>query len=206
MAAPLPINFRGSESSAQLKTAGPEFASFVAPTIRRDLWSFMNYLDTGAADNAESMGAGAPEFAEVNSSEIGAVLTAASNDSYGQLWQLPCGIDLTAAIKFRVLFSESGTGGAGSAQYVVKYTELVLGTTALSIGATALSTAISATTPSTTAHCIQGTEWGTLNGNTLTAGGQGENCVALITTCTLTTISDASAYALQVEFDRRFVD
>jgi hypothetical protein len=165
----------------------------------------MNLLDTGASNNAESMGAGNPEFAALASSEIGAVLYSTTNDSYGQMWFLPPEIDLTNAIKFRVFWSESGTGGSGSALYVVKYTELATETTAVAIGATALSTAIVADTPSTTADALQATAQGTLNGNTLTAGGQGTNALALITTCTLTTITDASALMLEVEYDRRFV-
>jgi len=205
MAASTPHNFRGNESSANLKVAGGPFSQFVAHKVRRDLWSFMNYLDTGSSDNMEGMGAGAPEFGEISTSSIGGVLIAASTDGYGQLWQLPSEIDLTADIKFRVLFSESGTGGSGSFLAAVTYKELVLGTTAVAIGATALSTAITATTPSTTANCLQGTVWGTLNGNTLTAGGQGENCVSLNVVGTLTTITDASMVALQCEYERRFV-
>jgi len=201
----IPINFRGQESSDQLKTAGPSFSQFVAYKVKRDLWSFMNYLDTGSSDNAESMGAGAPEFAEVNTSEIGGILTATSNDSYGQLWFLPEELDTTKAMNFRVFWSESGTGGSGSAQFVVKYTELITETTAVAIGATALSTAIAADTPSTTAHALQVSADGVLDANTLTAGGAGANALALICTCTLTTITDASAYRLEAEYERRFI-
>jgi hypothetical protein len=204
MAAETPLNFRGGESSDQLKTASPAFASHVAYKVRRPLWTFMNYLDTGSSDNAEGMGAGAPEFGEVNTSEIGGVLVAASNDSYGQLVFLPSEIDLTKAIKFRVFFSESGTGGSGSAGFVFKYTPLTTGTTAVAIGATALGTAIAATTPSTTAHCLQATAWGTLAASTL-SNAQGEDALATITTCTLTTITDATAYMLEWEYERRFI-
>lgn len=198
-----PLAFRGQETSDQLKHAGV-LSQFARYKVIKPLWTFMNVLDTGASDNAESMGAGNPEFAAVNSSECGGLLIAASNDSYGQLVQLPEEIDLSKQILFRGYFSESGTGGSGSAQLVVKYTPLTTGTTAVAIGATALSTAIAATTPSTTAHALQVTADGVLNGSTLT-GNPGDDWLATICTCTLTTITDASVYQLNWEYERKFL-
>lgn len=200
-----PHNFRGGESSDDLKVAGGPISQFVASTVKRPLWTFMNYLDTGNTDNAEGMGAGAPEFAEVAASEIGGVLIKTSNDAYSHLWFLPPEIDLTKVISFRVFWSESGSGGSGSALWVVKHTELITETTAVQVGATNLGTVIVADTPIATADAIQASAQGVMAANTLTAGGQGVNAVAIMTACTLTTITDASGLMLEVEYDRRFV-
>jgi hypothetical protein len=200
-----PINYQGHESSAEMKNAGGGFSQFFASTVKRPLWTMMNVLDTGKTDNAESMGAGNPEMAAINSSEIGAIYADTTDDSYGCMWLLPPEIDLTNDIKFRVFWCENGTLGTGSALYVVAYTELITETTAFQIGGTALDTPIAADAPSTTDYALQATPQGTLNGNTLTAGGQGVNVLALITTVTLDTIDDANAFMLEVEYDRRFV-
>jgi hypothetical protein len=200
-----PINYQGHESSAEMKNAGGGFSQFFASTVKRPLWTCMNYLDTGKTDNAESMGAGNPEFAQINSSEIGAIYAAANDDSYGCLWLLPPELDITNEIKFRVFWCENGTLGTGSALYVVEYTEIVTETDAWAIGATALDTPITTDAPSTTDYALQATPQGVMNANTLTAGGQGVNALAIITTCTLDTIDDANAFMLEVEYDRRFV-
>ncbi len=207
MAAITPHNFRGTEGVTQLKTSSPAFSQFVAHKVRRPLWSVPNigYDVAGTADNLESFGAGNPELAQINSSEICGFTAAANDDSYGQLWLIPSDIDIGEEIRFRVFWSESGTGGAGSAQYVIKYKELVTETTAVAIGATALDTVIAADTPSATANCLQSTPWGVMDADTLTSGGEGEYALATICTCTLTTISDATAYQAEVEYSRRFV-
>lgn len=201
----IPINYKGHESSDDMKVAGGGFSQFFAPTVKRQLWTFMNYLDTGSSTNAESMGNGAPEFAEVNSSEIGSVLCASNDDAYSTLWLIPPELDMTKEIKFRVFWSESGTLGTGSALWVIAHLELVTDTTTVAVGSNVLDTLITVDTPSTTAHCLQACPQGAIAANTLTALGQGVNTVAIMTSCTLDTISDASAYALEIEYDRRFV-
>lgn len=203
MAASSPLNFRGSESADQIKTASPAFGQFVAYEVQRELWNFPNLLDTGAADNAQSMGTGAAEFAELNTSEIGGIYCDTSTDSYGTLWVLPAEIDVSKDIKFRVLWSNSEAAATGSCTWAVKYTPLTAGTTAFAIGATALGTAITAQAD-LAANVQQWSPLGVLAGGTLT-NTPGDDSLTLTTICTLTTIANATALALQVHYSRRYV-
>ena len=174
--------------------------------VLTNLWNLPSIGGTGPA-NLVSHGATNPELAEIASSEICGFTFDGSNDSYGSIWHYPVEIDLTGDVDFRVIWSESGTGGSGTGTFTVVYTPIALETTALSVGATALDTIIAADPPSTTANCIQATAFGTLTGGTISpvTYEPGEAALAIKTYVTFATITDSTVYELQARYYRRFI-
>ncbi len=171
-----------------------------------DLWPFQNYVEHD--DNPEAMGNGTPEFAEINTAEIGGVLVATSNDAYGHLIVLPYWIDPAAQIDFRVLWSNSQSAGTGTFDVAVKYTPIDVSaeSVALAIGATALDSTIDSQAD-LAANVPLWTEWGYINAEKtgvkdLTPG---DDLLAITTIGTLTTITSASMIQMQMRAYRKYI-
>jgi len=132
-----------------------------------------NATDVGeipVQDNVQSVGAGNPSFGEVGSTGISALLPDDAGDMVGLAFNVPYDCDVKSGIDFAVQWSSSSTTTTHTATFKVEYTRHTIDSTALATGATALSTVIAADTNVAGAHAIQQSEFGTINGGTLTNG------------------------------------
>ena len=121
-----------------------------------------------------SGGAGDAIMGEVTTASLAGVRIQASTDDHAMLIDLPADLDVKGDIDVRVLWSSDQTTTADAYTWTLKHTELVLDATSINTaGATALDTAIASDENIATANAIQRTEWGTINGGTLT-GNSGE--------------------------------
>lgn len=111
--------------------------------------------------------AGDPVFTEQNATGISAISIAAADDAVATLIDLE-EVDITKQMRFRVIQTQTSTTATDSADWIVTYTPIVLGTTVLIAPATALSTAIPAASLSPgVADVLFATSFGVLNRNTI---------------------------------------
>lgn len=130
-------------------------------------YMFLPVMTGGWAANLVGAGTSDPIVGEV-SGQTG-IRFQTDNDTHNWMVFLPDDVDVEAPIDFRYFWSSDQTTTADSYTWAILYTEIALnGTTAVAEGASALSTAIAADTNVVTSNALQASEWGTLNGGTLT--------------------------------------
>ena len=112
---------------------------------------------------------GAPVFAEISTHGFGAVKFEAVADEWVQTWQLPYDLDTEHPIYVAVLWTTAATTAADTASFIVTYKRIAVGS-ALAAAATALDTPITLLDEygTTTALTIKKTDYGIINGGTLT--------------------------------------
>ena len=172
---------------------------FLDRTIE-DLLFFPNVTEHDP-DNAVGVGAGDPELAELNSSEICALFMDTDADAHGISWPIPVDLATDSAIDFRVGWSNSEAAATGSCLWSVVYKAIVAGTTAFAVGATALDTLIT-NQADLAANVFQWTPWGSIAAGTaaITALVPGDDALNLSIAADLTTIADASLIRFQVRY------
>ena len=202
-----PTNARGSASPEGLRSYGRFAQEYIMDRPPVDLFSFMNYLEHDP-DNMEGMGAGAPEFGEVSTSEIGAVLVAANDDAYGQLVVLPYWMDPSKQIDFRVLWSNAQAAATGSFTVAIKYTPVDISANlqAVAVGATALDSTIDAQVDRA-ANLPQWTEYGYISEGKAGVANltPGDDLLCLTVVGTLTTITSAHILGAQMRPYRKYI-
>ena len=113
---------------------------------------------------------GDPVFAELSTFGFGAVRFEAEGDEWVQLWQLPKDVDVDKPIYFRVVWSSESTTAADKATFILTYKAVADGET-LAAANTALDTPIPQDTwGATSAFTVARTDWGKINGGTLSEG------------------------------------
>lgn len=171
-----------------------------------ELFNFMNYLED-SSDNIESMGTGNPEFGELGSSSIGAILMT-NTDTHGHLLVLPYWIDPEQQIDFRVLTSNSESAATGSYTITVTYTPIDVSTesTATAVGATALDTPIAAVTD-LAANVATWGQWGYINADKtgVKTLDPGSDLLSIELTAALTTVANASVLQAQYRGYRKYI-
>jgi hypothetical protein len=211
MARNAPSNSTLTAENLNVRTKTRTGKELVLDRKREVIWQ-PDALQAAGPANLISAGTNNAELSEINTSEICGLTMDASTDSHGVLWVLPDTMDTDEDIYFRVMWSNSAAAGTGSAQFTIIYTELDAGTTAMAVGATALDTVI-ADQDDLAANVVQWTDdWelnvdpdgGILNGETLSIT-PGDDALAIHCAVTLTTITDATAYAIQAEFGRAYI-
>lgn len=113
---------------------------------------------------------GAPVTAEISTLGYGAVQFDTAGDEFVHVLPLPRDVDVDQPIYFRIYWTTDSTTAADTATFILTYADIAAGE-ALTAADTALSTAIAVDTyGSASADVLAITEWGKLNGKTLTAG------------------------------------
>lgn len=154
-------------------------------------------------DSPIGLGAGTPAFAEINTSELGGFTLDANDESVSALVPLPSDIDVSKAVRIRVLWSNSEAAGTGGATFTCVYTPLTVGTDAIAVGATALDTVITADVD-LAANVLNWSPWGTITGGTLTDT-PGDDVMAVKCAVTLDTIANATVYGFQMDYYREYI-
>lgn len=126
--------------------------------------------DIAIEDAVVSAGAGNPSIGEITDSGVCGLKIDAAGDLVVVQWPIPYDCDVKSPIDFAVQWSSDQADLTDTFTWKVLYKELTVNTTAIDIPATALSTAIVADTNVAGVHALQQTEYGTLNGGTLTNG------------------------------------
>lgn len=205
MARVTPTNASGSFSPLLLRTGTRFGKECVADRVTRDLFDLPAIQNaTGPADLL-SQGTGTAALSEINSSEICGLTLDANSESHGVLWRIPSECDITSAVDFDLLWSNSAAAGTGSALFAGTFTELIAGTTAMGVGATAFDTVI-ASDVDLAANVVDYTPEGQIAAGSLTSTlVPGDDLLALKFAVTLTTITDATVYMGRVKYCRDFV-
>ena len=143
---------------------------------------------------------GAPVTAELGALGYGCVRFELASDEYVHVLPLPRDLDVEHPIYFRIYWTTDGSTAADTAQFILTYADIAAGEE-LTAADTALSTAIATDTfGSTTALTLAITEWGKLNGSTLTKG----DILILETEINATDVTIASEYiyylGLEIEY------
>lgn len=159
--------------------------------------------DIAAEDAITSGGGGDPSPGEVNSTGIMGLHIDADGDDTRVIWPIPDNCDVKYDMGFRVWWSSASTTATDGITWKVLYDEITPESEAVAAGTTALSTAIAEDTNNATAHVLQITAWGKLNGGTLTNG----RALSLIVECDagdMTYGSEATyGYWLEIRYVRR---
>ena len=157
----------------------------------------------GPADLA-SMGTGAAPVSDINTSDIGG-LTLATTDTHGFKVELPYDMDPAALVGFRCkwLKIQAIAAGTGSALLALTYNAVPVGVnTPMAIGATPLSVPIPLCVD--LAQYVEvWTEIGTIAEGSLSALTPGDDCLDMLLTNTLDTITDATLTAVQMWYKAR---
>jgi hypothetical protein len=135
------------------------------------IWAYGSYFankeDTyGAEDILISAASGEPSPGEIHTLGITGLHMDADGDATGMFMPIPADMDVNYDCGFRCYWVTT-TDGTDTCHWVVNYTEITTDAEALAAGATALSTAIADDT-SNGQYYVNRTEWGILNGGTLT--------------------------------------
>jgi hypothetical protein len=154
--------------------------------------------DLSAADSV-----GTADQVEVNSS-LQLAVDFDNAETFGFNFRIPEDCDVSKEMNLRFLWSNSAaTNAANTLLLTPLYTHWVPGTTAVAVPATAFSS-VAAAQASFGANVQGYTGWSTLASGISTAVG-GESRLAIKVTATLATITDATVFAAEFRYYRRFI-
>lgn len=126
--------------------------------------------DIAVEDAFVSAGTGNPSPGEVTDSGVCGLHLDADGDGVAFAWPIPFDLDIDYEVEFRVHWSSGSTTTTDTIEWIVKYKELTVDSTAIDAPSTALNTVIATDTNVAGVNAWQATAWGKINGGTLTNG------------------------------------
>lgn len=163
------------------------------------------YNATGPAP-LQGTGTGNPLLTANGTSEIAGFLTNADNESVGAFFVLPDDMDVTEAVNVFVYWSNSAAASANSCKWIGTYREYVAGTTAVAVPATAYGTNRADQVCTGGADVLMCSAESIIAAAGLTATLKpGVDAMGLKEKVDLTTITDATLWAILVEYGRQYI-